>query len=118
MGKKSGHPPSFVLAGYALLPARASNNGRSPTLALELEIDTCNMRIIDVACDNLPALGEKFLRELLVGKKVEEGLKQARQEIRERYSAVTQKAVIASIEDLLRRYREFQKRKAGANDDC
>ena len=76
---------------------------------LELEVDSHNMRIIDAACDNLPALGEKFLRELLIGKEVEEGLKQAIEEIRERYSAVTQKAVIASIEDLLRRYREFQK---------
>ena len=76
---------------------------------LELEVDSHNMRIIDAACDGLSALGEKLLRELLVGKKVEEGLKHAMQEIRERYSAVTQKAVIASMEDLLRRYREFQK---------
>ena len=86
-------------------------------MVLELEIDTYNMRIIDVACDGLSALGEKLLRELLVGKKVEEGLKHAMQEIHERYSAITQKAVIASIEDLLKHYREFQKTRGNVSCD-
>lgn len=75
-------------------------------MALEVEVDPYDMRIVDVACDCLPALGRKFLVTLLVGSRLEDGLTGAIRAIRSRYFGIVQRAMIAAVEDVLRRCTE------------
>ena len=96
----SNHPPTFILAGFAKLPAKVPGD-----LTLELEVDPYDMRIVDAACSCLPALGQK----LLVGTRLDD-LEGAIGQIRARYVGATQRAMIASLEDALRRYEELRGR--------
>lgn len=75
-------------------------------MALEVEVDPYDMRIVDAACDCLPALGRKLLVSLLVGRKLEDGLTGVIADVRSRYSSITQRAMIAALEDVLRRCAE------------
>ena len=104
-------PPTIIFAGFARLPANAGTPYGGGVLALELEVDPYDMRIVDAACDCLPALGQKFLIGLFVGRFLDDGLDEAVGEIRSRYFSITQRAMIAALEDALRRYEEFKKGK-------
>ena len=73
------------------------------------------MRIVDAACSCIPALGSKFLVELLVGRKFDEGFEDVMLAIRARYRSITQRAMIAALEDVLRRYKEFREEKDGGS---
>ncbi len=108
-GDKTNTPPTLIFAGFARLPANAGVPHGGGVLALELEVDPYDMRIVDVACDCIPALGQKFLIGLLAGRKLEDGLKDVVMEIRARYFSITQRAMIAALEDVLRRYEEYRK---------
>ncbi len=106
---KEGAPPTLIFAGFARLPANAGVPQGGGVLALELEVDPYDMRIVDAACDCIPALGQKFLIGLLAGRKLEDGLVDVVVEIRARYFSITQRAMIAALEDVLKRYEEFKK---------
>ncbi len=105
-GKLSVSPPTLIFAGFARLPAGAGVLHGEGVLALELEVDPYDMRIVDAACDCLGALGRKFLVELLVGRKVEDGLAGAIAGVRSRYLAAAQVSMVAALEDVLRRCKE------------
>ncbi len=107
--KRQVSPPTLIFAGFARLPANAGVPQGGGVLALELEVDPYDMRIVDAACDCIPALGQKFLIGLLAGRKLEDGLKDVVEEIRARYFSITQRAMIAALEDVLKRYEEYRK---------
>ena len=67
------------------------------------------MRVVDAACTCLPSLGQKFLTGLLVGTLLGEDMQQVAAEIRGRYFGITQRAMIAALEDIQRRLTEFRK---------
>ncbi len=110
---KLGAPPTLIFAGFAKLPANAGVPYGGGVLAIEIEVDPYDMRVVDAACQCLPALGEKFLTGLLVGAKLEEGLERAASEIRSRYFSITQRSMIAALQDVQRRYEEFRKGEGG-----
>lgn len=111
--EKNPNPPTLIFAGFARLPANAPFPCGGQILALEIEVDPYDMRIVDAACSCIPALGSKFLTELLVGKKFDDGFKEVMLAIRTRYRSITQRAMIAALEDALRRYEEFREEKNG-----
>jgi len=106
-GRGSTHPPTIIFGGFARLPANAAHMYASGVLAVELEVDPYDMKVVDAACNCLPALGQKFLIGILVGKKLDDGLEHAIKEIRARYFSTAQRAMIAALEDVLRNYKEF-----------
>ncbi len=105
-GPRDQTPPTLVFAGFARLPEGARVSSGGGVVALEVEVDPYDMRIVDAACDCLPALGRKLLVSLLVGRKLEDGLTGVIADVRSRYSGITQRAMIAAIEDVLRRCKE------------
>ena len=104
-------PPTFIFSGYAKTPANAITPFGSGILALEIEVDPYDLKIVDAACECLPSLGRKFVITSLVGKTVEDGLKAAVREVRDRYYGITQRAIISAIEDLFRHFLEFKQKK-------
>ncbi len=112
---KAAAPPTLIFAGFARLPANAGVPHGGGVLALELEVDPYDMRIVDAACDCIPSLGQKFLIGLLAGRKFEDGLEDIIAEIRARYFSITQRAMIAALEDVLKRYEEYGKGDKGGS---
>ena len=114
----STHPPTIIFAGYALLPSKATNGGIHGALSVEIEIDPFDKRIVDAKCNLLPALGEKLLTEILIGSFIEDGLERAIAEIRSRYFSVTQRATISTLEEILKRYKEYMNKENNINLCC
>ena len=104
-------PSTYILGGFSKLPANAILPDGSSNLAIEIEIDPYDNCIIDFSCDCLPGIGNKFLIALLLGKTVDESLKNAMVEIRKRYFSIIQRALIAALEDVQRRFHELQREK-------
>ena len=106
--KRSTHRHTIIFTGSARLPANAAAAEMLGSLAVELEVDSRDMRILDVACNCMPPLGQKLLINLLVGRELEEGLQEAIEEIPKRYFSVLQRAMIAALKEVQERYKEFQ----------
>lgn len=106
-GEKSIHPDTVIFSGFARLPANAASMYIVGVLAVEIEVDPYDMKIVDAACNCLPPLGQKFLVSLLVGNKIENGMEDAIKMIRARYFSTAQRAMIAALEDVQKNYREY-----------
>lgn len=100
-------PNTIVIAGSARLPENTTAKHVFGHLTIELEIDHSNSMIVDISCTLLPSLGEKMLRNALLGSKIEEGIRDAVKQLEERFSAATKKAMIAALEDAYRQYKKF-----------
>lgn len=74
-------------------------------VAFEIDIDTDE--IIDVGCIHTIDITERFIKKLFIGKNVldSDGLEQ---EIKRRYHGTSQKAVIVSFKDALKKYLEVK----------
>lgn len=105
--KKSTHPDTVIFGGFARLPANAASMYAVGVLAVEIEVDPYDMKVVDAACNCLPPLGQKFLVGLLVGNRIEDGLEDAIKTIRVRYFSTAQRAMIAALEDVQKNYREY-----------
>lgn len=97
----------LIFAGSAQLPAKAPSFDGSRVLTIEVSVHPEDMRVVETATNCTPSLGAKLLRDSLVGKPLEPALRDAQEQIRTRYFNVTQRAMIAALEDLARRHQEF-----------
>jgi len=114
---KSGtHPPTIIVVGTARLPASAVGGGHSDSLAVEVEIDPYDETIIDTCCNCIPRLGEKLLASILIGQKLPAAIEEAIAAIRNRYFGGFQRALIAALEDLLRRHTQRVAAREGRAD--
>jgi len=100
---------TIIFAGTAQLPAGAPSRDGSRVFTLEVAVNPDDMHIVDVASNSSPALGARFLRDLLVRKHIERALGDAIHHIGTSYFNVTKRAMIAALEDVERRYRGFCK---------
>ncbi|MBU1785175.1 MAG: DUF3870 domain-containing protein, partial [Candidatus Omnitrophica bacterium] len=80
-------------------------------VAIELEIDLADHKIVDSSCALIPFLGEKILCNALIGAEIEEGIKNAADQIEKRFFSTTKRAVIAALEDAYKQYKRVQAEK-------
>ncbi len=99
----------IYVVGYARLPSETTAKHVYGTLGLGLALDRRTGRILEVSCTTLPPYGNEFLRELFLGKSIEEDLKTITQEIRSRYVCRTRNALLAALQDVLKRLKEHEK---------
>ncbi len=106
-------PPTLIFTGYARLPSSASLGEGTNSLAIEIEVDPFDRRIVDVGCTCIPRLGEKFLVSLLAGRIFPDALDETIAEVRCRYFSGTQRAIVAAFGDLRHRYEDYQRAHTG-----
>lgn len=109
-------PKTLIFAGNAKLPENVTARHVFGTLSVELEVDPVDFKIVDVSCTLLPSLGEKVLSSALIGCEIEEGIKNAVNEIETRFFSTTKRAIIAAIEDAHKRYVDYTREK-GVNQE-
>lgn len=73
---------------------------------IAFEIDVNTDEIIDVGCTHTIDLTERFIKKLLIGKNIV--VDNLEQEIKRRYHGTSQKAVIVSYKDALKKYQEVK----------
>lgn len=101
---------TIYAVGYAKLPSETTAKQVYEILAIGLRIDQQTGKILDASCTNLPSLGNDFLKEILIGKKIDEEIGIIAEEVRARYLCRTRNAVLAALDDLLKRLGELKKR--------
>jgi len=104
-------PKTLVFCGNSRLPENVTAKHVFGYLSIELEIDPIDLKIVDVSCTLLPTLGEKILVNALMGYEIEEGVKNAVEEIENRFFSTTKRAIIAAIEDAYKRYADYVREK-------
>ena len=112
------NPPTLIFVGTARLPASAVGGGQSDSLSVELEIDPYDETIVDASCTYIPRLGEKLLASILIGQKLPAAIEEAIVAIRARYFGGFQRALIAALEDLLRRHGQRLKDRDNPQSDA
>ena len=100
---------AIVVSGTARLPKEVIEEGRMSRLTIELELRTNDSEITDFSCTMISRLGEKILREALLGYEIEKGIQNAINEIERGFFSVTRKATIAALEDVRLSYRKAHK---------
>lgn len=76
-------------------------------IAFEVNLETDE--IIDAGCSHTMSITEKFIKSIFIGKNINEYDK-IEQEVKRRYHGTSQKAVIVSYKDALKKYLEVKKK--------
>lgn len=108
---KNSGAETIVISGTARLPKEVSGEGNTGRLWVELEITEDTSKIVDFSCSMVSRLGEKILRDALLGHEIEEGIKNAINEVEKRFFSIIKRATIAALEDANLAYRRTQKDK-------
>ena len=74
-------------------------------IAYEIDVDTD--KIVDVGCTHTINITEDFIKKLFKGKDVTE-FDELEKEIKRRYHGTSQKAVIVSYKDALKKYQDVK----------
>ncbi len=106
-----------IVAGRSVLPAKSSPSGVAATMVLEVALDSDTHRVLTVACDGLPKLGQEMLARLLVRKTLPEAVRDAKEGLTNGYYSELRNPAIAALQDLVRNYREIAKRVGGGDPD-
>jgi hypothetical protein len=102
--------PTTVYVGLARLPQPPV--APAPTIAVELEVAVRSRRIVGAHVSlQLPAL-ERLLREVVVGKSVDSGEREALRELEARYSAPFATALRAAVSAAFRRATDLAEQPA------
>lgn len=107
--RENSKAETIVVCGTARLPKEVVGEGRAGSLWIELELTTDDSKIIDFSCTVVSRLGRKILRNALLGHEIEEGIKNAINDVEKRFFSVIKRATIAALEDARLSYRRTQK---------
>jgi hypothetical protein len=100
---------TVYVVGYARLPDGTTAKHVYSILGLGIELEKESGKILEVSCTTLPPHGSEVLRKIFVGKSLEKDFDNITEEIRSRYIDRTRGALLAAIEDLLKRFNEAKK---------
>ena len=102
-----------MVCGISTLPKNIITKHIYSYLTVEIEIDPVDFKIVDVSCMLVPLLVKKLLKNALSGCEVEEGLRNAIEQIEARFFSSAKRAIIAAIKDAHARYIEYKERNIG-----
>jgi len=77
-------------------------------MGFEVNIETDE--IIDIGCVHTISITENFIKKIFIGKNIIEFEKELENEIKKRYHGTSQKAVIVSYRDALKKYIDVKKK--------
>ncbi|MCK4786056.1 MAG: hypothetical protein KAV87_20025 [Desulfobacteraceae bacterium] len=105
-------PPSnsetIMVSGYGR-PQTGIACQCSGCFCIELELDPCDFRVVDLTCKKMPCLGEEMLRDTLLGCKVEEGIKNAIDQVEKRWPCFLKDVVTGALEDANKWYKNIRR---------
>jgi excisionase family DNA binding protein len=106
----------LVLTGRSILPPEFSPTGLTGAMILEIALDSATHRVLTVACEGLPKLGQEMLAGLLVGKSLPDALHAAKERLTSRYYSELREPVIGALEEIGRKYGELSRQVTHVGD--
>ena len=77
-------------------------------MAYEVNVETDE--IVDVGCTHTLSITENFIRGIFIGKRLNEYDDNIEQELKKRYHGTSQKAILVSYKDALKKYQEVKQK--------
>lgn len=99
---------NILVTGYAKAPAGTSMYEIYKHAGIVLEIDPETDTIVDAQFTVITGLASRFLQELLVGHRVDQGLDELIRDIRARYVTPSQEALIKALRVAVQRYQDHK----------
>lgn len=99
---------TVFLAGHAALPQGMAARSSYSHLAVVVNIDPKYSVITQASCTLVTGQAEQHIREILVGRSLQEGIDSIIEEIKATYRGAAANAVIAAIKDLYRTYQAWR----------
>ena len=97
-----------MISGYESFTRDIAAQNGLDYFCIDLELDPVDFEIVDFACTKMAGLAEKILRSALLGYKVEEGVKNAIDQVEKRLSFPFKSGIIAALEDANRWYKKMK----------
>ncbi len=95
---------TIFVAGHASLPQGMAAKGIYGTLAIVVEVDKRYGVIVQASCTLVTQQAQEYIRSILVGYCLRDGVEELIKEVKERYHGAAQNALIAALKDLHRTY--------------
>ena len=94
--KKVSSQNTMVIGGFAKLPENLTGKNSCSFIAIEFEIDSNDWKVLDVYCTLLPFVEKEILYQVCMGKKLDEGIEAALEQLNKRFFGATKRAVISA----------------------
>jgi len=105
-GVSAGERGTVLVTGYAKAPQGTSMYEVFKHVGIVLEIDPRTDTIVDAEFTVVTDVASRFLRELLKGYNLRQGLEPLLTTIRQRYFAPSQEALIKAVRVAVQRYKD------------
>lgn len=99
---------SIFITGYARLPQGISATELYKVLGIAVEVDPSSGVIIDADCTLATSVGKNFLRKLLIGYSLEQGIDPLVREVEARYFGSARRPIIAALKVVYQRYVAYK----------
>lgn len=96
---------TVFIAGHAMLPQGSAAKGIYGTLAIVVVVERKYGVIVQASCTLVTPEVQDFVRSILVGHSLKDGVENLVNEIKEKYQGAAQNALIAALKDLHRNYQ-------------
>ncbi len=108
---------TIFITGYARIPEGITANQTYKVLGIGLEVDPRTEVIIDADCTLATTVGRNFFRRLVVGYYLGAGVDPLIQKFERRYHGSAQKAIIAALRVIEKRYLAYKSGSAVEQDE-
>lgn len=109
-GQPTHGPVIFV--GHARLPQSLAGPYTSPVVSVELQADMDTGIIHSAAVEGIPSLGGSLLAEVLGGRNLNDGPREAADEIGRRYVSPSHKALCTAVINAYEAYLRYQQQES------
>ena len=103
-----GNSNTYFVAGHARLPQGMAAKSVFDTLTITAEIDKKYGVILEASCTLATDHGRDFIRQLLRGISLRDGVEEPVKLIEENYRGKATNALIAAVKDLHAKFEEIQ----------
>ena len=100
---KSG---TIVIAGFAALPEEIALGDSCRYVAVEFEVNSVDLSIVDVTCTLSPFVVKEILDRACLGNKLEVGIEKAITQLNKRFFGVAKETIINALEDAHKWYKK------------
>ncbi|MCA0988672.1 DUF3870 domain-containing protein [Guptibacillus algicola] len=103
---------TIFVAGHSKLPGGMAANNISDTLTLTLEVDKHYGVIVDASCTLMTEHSKQFVRQLLKGFSLQDGVEEPLTQLREGYLGKAGNALAAALKDAHKQYDMYPEQSA------
>lgn len=80
---------------------------------IAFEVNVSTDEIVDLGCTHTMSITERFIKSIFIGKRLDKYDRNIEDEVKIRYHGTSQKAVIVSYKDALKKYAEVKQKYYG-----